>query len=75
MNIKNIPVDRYEKLADFFYPLHYDPAQWVDLAKQAGMHYITFTTKHHDGFAMYNSKISDYDIMDASPYQKIYLVN
>lgn len=70
MHNKNIPVDRYEKLAGFFYPFRYDPAQWVDLAKKAGMKYITFTTKHHDGFAMYDSKVSNYDIMDASPYQQ-----
>lgn len=68
MNTKEIPVNRYEKLAGFFYPIKYDPTQWVDLAKKAGMKYITFTTKHHDGFAMYDSKVSDYDIVDASPY-------
>lgn len=70
MHTKEIPKDRYEKLTGFFYPMHYNPQQWVELATKAGMKYITFTTKHHDGFAMYDSEISSYDIVDASPYKK-----
>ncbi|MGW8182258.1 MAG: alpha-L-fucosidase, partial [bacterium] len=48
----------------------YDPKQWVVLAKSAGMRYITITSKHHDGFAMWDSKVGDYDIVDRTPYGK-----
>jgi len=70
MERKNIPVNQYEKLPGFFYPLEFDPAEWVSMVKKAGMKYITITSKHHDGFAMYDSKISDYNIVDATPYGK-----
>lgn len=70
METRKIPISRYEKLADFFYPVNYDPAQWVALAQAAGMRYITFTTKHHDGFAMYDSEVSSYNVVDATPYQQ-----
>ncbi len=53
-----------------FNPTEFNAAEWVTLAKTAGMKYITITSKHHDGFAMYDSKISDYDIMDRTPYRK-----
>ncbi len=46
------------------------PAQWVRLVKQAGMKYITITSKHHDGFAMWDSKVSDWDIVDRTPYKQ-----
>jgi hypothetical protein len=45
-----------------FNPLKFDPRQWADAAKQAGMKYVVFTTKHHDGFAMFDTKLSDYRI-------------
>jgi alpha-L-fucosidase len=61
---------QYEKLPGFFNPVNFDPAQWVSMVKKAGMKYITITSKHHDGFAMYDSKISDYNIVDATPYGK-----
>ena len=70
MNNTNIPIKQYEKLPDFFNPIDFDPKEWVDLVRQAGMKYITITSKHHDGFAMYNSKVSDYDIVDRTPYGK-----
>jgi len=70
MERKNIPVEQYEKLPGFFNPLDFDPAEWVSMVKKAGMKYITITSKHHDGFAMYDSKISDYNIVDATPYGK-----
>lgn len=57
----------YEKLADTFNPVNYDPEQWVLLAKQAGMKYICFTTKHHDGFCMWDTKYTEYNIMN-TPY-------
>ena len=70
MERKNIPVGQYEKLPTFFYPVYYDPAEWVSMVKKAGMKYITITSKHHDGFAMYGSEISDYNVVDDTPYGK-----
>jgi len=66
MQNQNISVDRYELLPTFFNPIEFDAKKIVELAKSAGMKYITITTKHHDGFAMYDSKISDYNIVDAT---------
>ncbi|MBC8156183.1 MAG: alpha-L-fucosidase [Bacteroidetes bacterium] len=70
MNDRQIPVKDYEKLPAFFNPTAFDAKEWVAMAKNAGMKYITITSKHHDGFAMYDSKVSDYDIMDRTPYKK-----
>lgn len=70
MNKKEIPVSQYEMLPGFFNPTQFDPAEWVSMVKDAGMNYITITSKHHDGFAMYDSEISDYNIVDATPYGK-----
>ncbi len=65
-----IPVKEYEKLAETFNPVHYNAEQWVKLAKQAGMKYIVITSKHHDGFAMFHSKVSQYNIIDATPFDR-----
>src|SRR5215470_16050160 len=54
MNNKKIPISDYEKLPERFNPTEFDPAEWVALAKAAGMKYITITSKHHDGFAMFD---------------------
>lgn len=70
MHRKEIPVTQYEKLPDFFNPIAFDPAEWVEMVKDAGMKYITITSKHHDGFAMFDSDISDYNVVDATPYKK-----
>ena len=70
MNQQQIPIHQYEKLPTFFNPTQFDPAEWVSMVKKAGMKYITITSKHHDGFAMFDSKISDYDIVDRTPYGK-----
>ena len=59
----------YEALQHKFNPINYDPEQWVLLAKNAGMKYICFTTKHHDGFCMWDTKYTDYNIMN-TPYGK-----
>ena len=59
----------YESLAKTFNPVKYDPEKWVLLAKEAGMEYICFTTKHHDGFCMWDTKYSDYNVMN-TPYGK-----
>jgi alpha-L-fucosidase len=70
MNNRRIPARDYEKLPAFFNPTEFDPKEWVSLVKAAGMKYITITSKHHDGFAMFDSKVSDWDIVDRTPYQK-----
>ena len=65
----NIPYDEYESMAMQFNPTEYDPEKWVLLAKQSGMKYICFTAKHHDGFCMWDTKLTDYNIMN-TPYGK-----
>ena len=65
-----VDIAEYEKLPPKFNPVKYDPAAWVAMAKGAGMRYMTFTSKHHDGFAMFDSKLSKYDIVDDTPYGK-----
>jgi len=70
MNNRKITIDEYEKLPARFNPVNYDPAEWVALAKAAGMKYITITSKHHDGFAMFDSKVSDWNIVARTPYKK-----
>ncbi len=70
MNNQNISVDSYEKLPVFFNPVDYDPEQWVKLAKEAGMKYITITSRHHDGFSMFDTKASDYNIVERTPYKQ-----
>ncbi|PYV92604.1 MAG: alpha-L-fucosidase [Acidobacteria bacterium] len=70
MNEKRIPISEYENLPPQFNPTEFNPAEWVALAKAAGMKYITITSKHHDGFGMFDSKVSDYDIVDRTPYKK-----
>ena len=70
MNNTKIPINQYEKLPDFFNPIDFDPYEWIDIVKKAGMKYIVITSKHHDGFAMYDSKISNYDIVENTPYKK-----
>src|SRR5260221_5072158 len=70
MNNQQIPIKTYEKLPSFFNPTQFDPAAWVQMVKDAGMKYITITSKHHDGFAMFDSKVSDYNIVARTPYKK-----
>lgn len=65
-----IPVAAYKAYAEQFNPVKYDPDAWVRLAKEAGMKYIVITSKHHDGFALFDSKVTDWDIVDATPYGK-----
>ncbi|NMC38561.1 MAG: alpha-L-fucosidase [Bacteroidales bacterium] len=70
MNNQRIDKQTYQKLPAFFNPVNYDPKEWVAIAKAAGMKYITITSKHHDGFAMFGSKLTDWDIVDRTPYKK-----
>ncbi len=66
----NIPGIEYEKFAKNFNPVKFEAKEWVAMAKQAGMKYIVITTKHHEGFCMFDSKLTNYDIVDATPYKK-----
>jgi alpha-L-fucosidase len=68
MNHAKIPIAEYEKLAAKFNPVRFDAEQWVAVAKNAGAKYIVITAKHHDGFAMFGSKVSKYNVVDATPY-------
>ena len=70
MHNDGIKVEDYEKFALEFNPVLYDAAEWVRIAKDAGCRYITITSKHHDGFAMWDSKVTDWDIVERSAYGK-----
>jgi alpha-L-fucosidase len=65
-----VPVREYEKLATQFNPVKYNADEWVKLAKDAGMKYIVITSKHHDGFALFKSKASPYNVVDATPFKR-----
>ena len=60
----NLPREEYERLKDSFNPIRFNPEEWVLLAKEAGMKYICFTAKHHDGFCMWDTRLTDYSIMN-----------
>ncbi|MDF7806360.1 alpha-L-fucosidase [Pontiellaceae bacterium B12219] len=64
-----IPVEEYKQLAETFNPTEFDAEAIVQLAKDAGMKYIVITAKHHDGFAMYDSKACDFNIVDSTPWK------
>ncbi|WP_293304030.1 alpha-L-fucosidase [Pedobacter sp. UBA5917] len=70
MLYERIPVQEYGTIADQFNPIKFDADTWVKQAKETGMKYIVFTAKHHDGFAMYNSASSDYNIVKRSPFKR-----
>jgi len=65
-----VPVKEYEQLASRFNPVKFNADDWVKLAKDAGMKYIVITSKHHDGFAMFKSNASRYNIVDATPFKR-----
>lgn len=64
-NIEGIPSDEYEKLFGLFDPQGYDPAAWVRLAREAGMKYVVLTAKHHEGFCLFDSKLTDFTSVNA----------
>jgi alpha-L-fucosidase len=70
MHNARIPVAEYRAFAKEFNPVKYDADAWVRLAKEAGMKYMVITSKHHDGFALFDSKASDWNVVKASPYGK-----
>jgi len=70
MHNQEIPYEKYKRLANAFYPHDFNAREWVQVAKAAGMKYITITSRHHDGFSMFDTKATAYDIVDATPYKK-----
>src|SRR6516162_518202 len=70
MNRAQIPVTEYEQLAKQFNPTKFNAEEWVKMAEDAGMKYLVITSKHHDGFAMYASKYSLYNVFDATPWHR-----
>jgi alpha-L-fucosidase len=67
---RKLKLHDYERLPKFFDPEKFDAKAWVALAKAAGMKYITITSRHHDGFAMFDTKMSDWNIVQRTPYGK-----
>ncbi len=70
MHNAKIPVAEYRNFAGQFNPVKYDPKAWVQVAKDAGMRYIVITSKHHDGFALFPSEASKWNVANATPYKK-----
>lgn len=70
MHKGQIPIPDYEAYARAFNPVEFDAAEWVRIAADAGMKYIVITSKHHDGFCMWDSAVSDYDIVDSTPFKR-----
>jgi alpha-L-fucosidase len=70
MKILHIPRDEYRELAKEFNPVKFNAKEWVQLAKNTGMKYLVITSKHHDGFAMYHSKVSKYNIVEWTPFDR-----
>ncbi len=70
MSHARITPGEYEKLAARFNPVKFDAGRWVEIAEKAGMKYIVITTKHHDGFCLFDSKLTRYDVMDATPFKR-----
>jgi alpha-L-fucosidase len=66
----NIPVAEYREMAHNLNPIHFNAEEWVALAKATGMKYLAITAKHHDGFAMYHSQVSKYNIVDWTPFKR-----
>ena len=67
---RGVDAQEYAKAAGGFYPAAFNAREWVQTIKASGAKYICFTTRHHDGFSMFDTKVSDYDIMDASPFKR-----
>jgi alpha-L-fucosidase len=70
MNRAKIPVTDYEKLAAQFNPVKFNADEWAQMAQDAGMKYLVITSKHHDGFAMFHSAVSKYNVYDATPFHR-----
>ena len=65
-----IPNEEYAMLAKSFNPIYFNAEEWIKLAKDAGMKYFVFTSKHHAGFALYHSKVDKFNVVDATPFNR-----
>ena len=70
MNNQHIPYDEYKRLAGGFYPSKFNAEEWIKTFKAAGARYMTITSRHHDGFSMFKSNASSYNIVDATPFKR-----
>ena len=70
IKMHKLPIEEYRALAGTFNPQKFNADEWVSLMKKAGMRYVVITSKHHDGFAMYHSSVSKYNIVDATPFRR-----
>lgn len=70
MTNKNLHYKEYAKLAGGFYPANFNAAEWVSAIKASGAKYVCFTTRHHDGFSMFDSKFTDYNLVEATPFKR-----
>ena len=70
LNNGKFTAEEYAKAASGFYPANFNAEEWVSAIKDSGARYITFTTRHHDGFSMFDTEQSDYNIVDASPFKR-----
>lgn len=70
MTMQNLHYDDYSKLAGGFYPAKFDAAEWVSTVKESGAKYICITSRHHDGFSMFDTEYSDYNIVKATPFKR-----
>ena len=68
MNVKNINYEEYAKLAGGFYPSKFNADEWAELFREAGAKYVTFTSRHHDGFSMFKTATSTYNVVDGTPF-------
>lgn len=70
MQVQNLPYAEYSRIAAGFYPSKFNAAEWVSAFKASGAKYITITSRHHDGFSMFGTKASPYNIVDATPFKR-----
>lgn len=70
MNVAKIPAAEYAKVAGDFDPTNFNAAEWARFVKDSGARYLVVTAKHHEGFAMFGSKVSPFNIVDATPYHR-----
>lgn len=70
MQVQDMPYNEYSRLAAGFYPSKFNAQEWVSAIKASGAKYITITSRHHDGFSMFDTKASEYNIIDATPFKR-----
>ena len=70
MQVQNLPYAEYSRLAAAFYPSKFNASEWVSAFKESGARYITITSRHHDGFSMFGTKASPYNIVDGTPFKR-----